>query len=142
MGHATRIFASLILVTVLVAQATEGPPATTRAANPLVGRWELQLRSPDNKSLRSDLAVFWVVDAAHITVRDKNGEVISRSPYTIDTSREPPELVMKIEGEPDRIGWYRFEKQELQLLLTVNTGRPPKSWNDGRVMMFRPAAKE
>jgi hypothetical protein len=143
MRHVTRIFAALGLCVALLAQAKEvRSPATTRAANPLVGRWELQLRSPDGKPLPRNLALFWIVDATHVKVRDKDGEEISRNPYTIDASKEPPELIMKVEGEPDRIGWYRFEKQQLQILLTVNTGRPPKSWKDGRVMVFRPAPKE
>jgi hypothetical protein len=142
MGRVTRIFASLALCVALVAQAKEErSPATTRAANPLVGRWEMQLRSPDGRPLPRDLAIFWVVDATHVTVKDKDGQEISRNPYTIDTSKEPPELVLKVAGEA-RIGWYRFEKQELQILLSLNTGRPPKSWKDGHVMVFRPASKE
>ena len=48
-------------------------------------------------------------------------------------------IVMKLKGERDRIGWVEVKDSWMRLLFTVNTGRPPKSWEDGKAMILRRA---
>jgi hypothetical protein len=134
------LFAFLLLVATVNICAEERKSApTTQPANPLLGRWEVV--SVRQKRIPRELAIFWTVDDDHITVTDRQGERISRNAYRIDRSKDPPHFVMKVTGEKDRIGWFRLKDKELQLLLTVNTGKPPNSWEDGMLMVLRPIAK-
>jgi uncharacterized protein (TIGR03067 family) len=138
MRHRFRISASLLLLGTFVAHAEERNAATTtKPVSELLGRW--RVISISGKPLPPDLTPIWIVDDKHITVTDRAGQEISRSPYIIDRSKEPTQLVMKVDGEKDRIGWYRFKDGKLEILLTVNTGEPPKSWEGGSVMVLSPA---
>jgi len=141
MGHALRIFTVLLLAGTLVARAEDRKPAaTTKPARPLLGRWEVV--SIGKKQVPHEFTPIWTIDNEHVTVTDRAGAQISRNAYTIDRSKGPPQLVMKVEGEKDRIGWYRLNDKELQLLLTINTGNPPKSWDDGSIIVLRPVPTE
>jgi hypothetical protein len=141
MGHALRILIALLLLGTVVAIAEDRKAvAITKPVNQLLGRW--QVVSIGEKVVPYEFTPFWIIDDKHVTVNDRAGEQISQNPYTIDKSKEPPRLVMKVDGEKDRIGWYRFKDKDLQILLTINTGEPPKSWDDGSVMVLRSAPKE
>ncbi len=141
MRHTSRIIPLVLMLAALAVRAEERrPPASTGPTNPLIGRWEVV--SIGKRQIARALTPIWGVDASHITVTDREGEPISRNSYSIDRSKEPPELVMKVAGEKDRIGWFRFAGDDLQLLMTINTGEPPTSWEDGNVLVLRRAPKK
>jgi hypothetical protein len=138
--------------------APAGPPtsATTTAAvsttrgvpsrPSLLGRWQVVHEKP----LPPNLELFWTFDETHVTVTDRAGEEMSRNPYSVDEAARPPKLVMRVAGEKDRVGWFRTSVaaapttaaspgEEVELALSVNTGLPPRSWDDGRVVLRRVA---
>ena len=133
------ILAPVMLVAALTVHDEQPAASAMRPAGPLLGRWEIV--SIGGKVLPGDVPAFWTIDATHVTVTDGQGREISRIPCIIDASKEPPRLVMKVEGEKDRVGRYRFKGEDLELLITLGTGEPPTSWNDGSIMVRRRAAK-
>lgn len=141
MAHARRMLTALLLLGALAACAEDRKaPSATKPVNQLLGRW--QVVSVGDKVVPHEFIPFWIIDDKHITVTDGAGEQISQNAYTLDYSKEPPQLVMKVDGEKDRIGWYRLKEKDLQILFTINTGEPPKSWDDGSVMVLRRAPKK
>lgn len=85
------------------------------------------------------LELFWTFGKDEITVTDNEGKEVTRDKYSVDLTTNPPTFTMKVAGEKDRIGWIRFKGSELQIVLTMLTGKPPKSWDDGMLLVFRPA---
>ena len=127
----------LILTVAFVAIAGGKQPATTQSSDQLQARW--QAISIGQKAVPRGLQVFWTFGKDEITVTDNEGNEISRNKYSVDLTTKPPTFTRKVAGEKDDIGWIRFKENELQILLTTNTGKPPKSWDDGILLVFRPA---
>lgn len=86
--------------------------------------------------------LYWVIDSKNITVVDKDGKEVSRLPYSLRLDQSPPLLVVQVKGEGDRVGWFKVTGAELRLVVTGMTGKPPKSWEDGTVMIFRRAEEK
>lgn len=134
------IFTAFLLVTVVTAiirAADPQQPATTQSADQLRGRW--QVISIGQKAVPRGLEVFSTFGKDEITVTDNEGNEVSRNKYSVDLTAKPSTFTMKAPGEKDRIGWIRFKGSELQIALTMNTGKPPKSWDNGMLLVFRPA---
>lgn len=118
--------------------AVIGKPHITTQPAALVGRWTV-VRVGDKVP---PLSLIWTIDDKAITVTDQKGNRISQNAYTIDKSKNPPEFVMKVDGEKDRVGRFRFVDDHLQIVMTIGTGEAPKSWEDGSSVLFEPVQKE
>jgi|GEM_PF-5520088 len=127
----------LLLIVSMIAMAGRNQPSTTQSAYPLRGRW--QAISIGQKAMPRGLELFWTFGKDEITVTDNEGKEVTRDKYSVDLTTNPPTFTMKVAGEKDRIGWIRFKGSELQIVLTMLTGKPPKSWDDGMLLVFRPA---
>ncbi|HEX4794489.1 MAG TPA: hypothetical protein VH370_11885 [Humisphaera sp.] len=128
------ILLALLLVHGVVARGQQTQPTTNRT-NPLIGKWETFTIA--GKNLPEEFNLIWTIDDKYITVTDKTGDQITRDAYTISMDASPHTILMKIDGEKDRIGWFEIKDKKLRIILTINTGKPPKSWNDGTVIIFR-----
>jgi len=127
----------LLLLSAIGACAQQTQPAT-KGINPLLGKWETFTIA--GKKLPAELNVIWTIDEKYITVTDKTGDQISRNPYTFSMDDSPHSFRMKIDGELDRLGWFEVKDHELRIVLTVNTGKAPTSWDKG-LMVFHSISK-
>src|SRR5258706_11684243 len=62
------------------------PPAATARANPLIGRWKIL--SMGKKKLPDNVQLFWTFDAHNVVVTDDNGDVLTKSQYSLRNDRE------------------------------------------------------
>lgn len=127
--------ALLLLIATVAANAQQPSTSATAPANPLIGRWEIN--TGGGRPLPAGIRLFWVFDADTISVFDDKGERFSQNPYKLDTSKTPMTFTMKIKCELDRIAWVEIKDNELRMIMTVNTGKAPTSWEIGRVSVFR-----
>jgi hypothetical protein len=124
-----------LLFTATLALADQ-PPAATAPANPLIGRW--QVLSMGKKKLPDNVQLFWTFDEGNVVVTVGNGDVATKSQYSLRKDGEHNVISLCEDGkkEPNRVGWYELKDGKLRMQFTLDTGKPPGQWNEDEVMLF------
>jgi hypothetical protein len=124
----------LLLVAAGTAAADREAPAT-QPANPLLGRWRLVF--PPGHKIPADLALFWTFDQQDLVITDREGNVLSRRPYSLAAEGGHRVITIKYGSDgPDRIGWYESKGVQLRIVLTTDTGKPPERWDESKALVF------
>ncbi|HEY7089262.1 MAG TPA: hypothetical protein VH518_14290, partial [Tepidisphaeraceae bacterium] len=94
------------------------------------------------KKLPENVSVFWTFDDRNVIVTVGNGDVATRSQYSLRAEGEHKIISLTPQGKnkPDRVGWYELKDGKLRIQVTLGTGRPPEQWNEDEVMLFEPAS--
>jgi hypothetical protein len=129
----------LILLFVATLAIADQPPAATAPANPLIGRW--QVLSMGKKKLPDNVQPFWAFDERNVVVTVGNGDVASKSQYSLRKDGEHEVIALFEDGkkEPNRVGRYELKDGRLRIQLTLDTGKPPERWDEDEIMVFEPA---
>jgi hypothetical protein len=98
------IFALLLVAPSAIA---DQPPAATAPANPLLGRWKVL--SMGKKKL--PVPLFWTFDERNVVVTTGNGDVATKSQYSLRKDGEHDVISLCEDGksDPSRVGWYERE---------------------------------
>jgi hypothetical protein len=99
--------------------------------------------SMGKKKLPDNVKLFWTFDEHDLVVTVDDGDVVTKSQYSLRKERGHDVIALSEDGkkEPNRFGWYEVKDGQLQIQVTLDTGKPPERWNEGEVMLLRPAPK-
>jgi hypothetical protein len=137
-----RLAASTLVALIVASFATADQPSVAPApTNPLVGRW--QMVSMGKKKLPDNVRLFWTFDEHNLVVSVDDGDVVTKSQYSLRKERDHDVIALSEDGkkEPNRFGWYEVKDGQLRIQVTLDTGKPPERWNEGEIMILRPAPK-
>ena len=138
------IIASILAVSLIIGikgdryvhpEAADDPPRTPAQTSGLCGDW----RVVDKKLQDLDVEIIWTISESTITVRDgTTGEQVSQNKYTTDDSQDPKHFDTQIRDivDEDRYGIYDLDGDKLRILQSLDGGKRPTDWSEGKVMML------
>jgi hypothetical protein len=99
--------------------------------------------SVGKKNLPDNVKLFWTFDEHDLVVTVDDGYVVTKSQYSLRKERDHDVVVLSEDGkkEPNRLGRYEVKDGQLRIQVALDTGKPPERWNEGKIMLFRPAPK-
>jgi hypothetical protein len=131
-------FMHLVSLTLWTALLHQSPLSldtpTTVPTNPLIGQW--QVTSRNGRAIPPEFKIVWTIDSSYITTKEHDKQM-ARDAYAVQLDKTPHSIVINMQGE-DHLGWFELKGRDIEIVLSRNTGKPPKSATDGVVIVLHP----